>query len=99
MNRAAIEQQLAAAKQHQKHYADRAAEVKALAAEQPSDTGRVATMGTAMRLQGQALVWQREVLRLTAELQAAHDAPALLKLSAEQCADQDDTHNFQAEAA
>lgn len=66
--------------------------VRDMADERTTPQGREATMGHAMRLKAQGLVWDREVCRLTAELQAG---PAHLSLvSAEQCAAVGDTHNF-----
>lgn len=90
--RAALEKSLAEAIQHRAHYNDMAAEVKAMAAERETPQGREATMQAAMRYKAQALVWDREVCRLTAELQAVPNA--LSSISAERCAAVDETYGF-----
>lgn len=89
--RTALELRLIEATQHRDYYNAQYREVRDMAAERETPQGREATMDAAMRLKGQALVWDREVCRLTAELQAG---PAHRPLAAEQCADMDETHNY-----
>jgi predicted glycosyltransferase len=89
--RVALEQRLAEAKQHRDHYDSLFRETRDMAAERETPQARDATMQAAMRYKGQALVWDREVTSLTAELQAV---AAHLPVTAAQCADMDDTHSF-----
>lgn len=91
--RVALEQRLAEAKQNRAHYDNLAVETKAMAAERETPQGRDATMQASMRYRSQALVWDRQILEITAELEAG---PAHLPVTAAQCADMDDTHNYRA---
>lgn len=89
--RVALEQRLAEAKQNRDHYDSLFRETRDMAAERETPQGRDATMQASMRYRAQALVWDRAILEITAELQAG---PAHLPVTAAQCADMDDTHSF-----
>lgn len=65
-----LRRKLAEAQQHRQHYAASFIELRALAAEQETETGRAANMAAAMRAKGLELTWLREINRLEAELQA-----------------------------
>ncbi|RZL40145.1 MAG: hypothetical protein EOP35_01685 [Rubrivivax sp.] len=82
-------EQLAEATKHRDHYSNLAAETKAMAAERETFQGREATMAAAMRYKAQALVWEREVCSLTAQL-AAPVVQAAVELPTDAVAGMDD---------
>jgi hypothetical protein len=63
-----LEEKLAEAKQHRDHYNGLYRETRDMAAERETFQGREATMAAAMRYKSQALVWEREVYSLTAQI-------------------------------
>jgi hypothetical protein len=81
VKRAELQVKLDEATKHRDHYNQLARETRDMAAERETSQGREATMAAAMRYKAQALVWEREVSALTAQLvapveQAAVELPA-----------------------
>lgn len=68
---AGLEEKLAEAKQHRDYYQRVYRETRDMSFERETFQGREATMAAAMRFKAQALVWEREVMSLTAQIAAA----------------------------